>query len=152
MSFGLVGQLRIHEFFVFFITILISIYFRLIKEAKIMLQIDSFLSSFWRKFLMESLIQKCFFLFLEILTSKQMLQALLILYFVKDFKEKEIAFLKERVYQKKFFKKVITNGLLSFNFLKSKLCACPNTHRRTCIQWLQSILAQCHLSPLSIEQ
>ena len=40
--------------------------------------------------------------------------SLLILFFVKDFKEKEIAFLKEQFHQKIPSKFIITNGLVSF--------------------------------------
>ena len=57
------------------------------------------LSSFGRMFLKESFCRKLCLLFLEILTSKQMLQASLPFFF-KDFKEKDVEFLTEQIHQK----------------------------------------------------
>ena len=50
-------------------------------------------------FLKESFCRKLCLLFLEILTSKQMLQASLPFFF-KDFKEKDVEFLTEQIHQK----------------------------------------------------
>ena len=58
------------------------------------------LSSLWQKFLTEQLRQKLYFLFPEILTSKQMRPVFLIHFLVKNIEEKEIELLKKRLCQK----------------------------------------------------